>query len=123
MNKKTKQELENWRWAHSDGWLEDHLDISEQPTFKYYKSGRAFDESSDPPIVVDEQLAEKTEAIVVHIGTIDQDIYQAMVGYWPYGRSCARIARDMKKSVRYVKSCLAAGERMYQRIRKSGTWV
>mgnify|MGYP001814444342 CR=1 FL=1 len=118
MKSQTIRELENWRWAHSDHWLDEHLGIDQQPWAKQHQSGKAFDEPDDPPPVVDEQLAERTEAIVVHIGTVDTDIYEAMVGFWPYGRSVERVARDMGKSVTYVKSCLNAGERLYGKLRR-----
>lgn len=120
MSDDATRELWNWRRAHSDSWLEDHLGIGEQPMFKECSTPSGYDEPDHPPPPVDEILASKTEAIIVHIGTIDPDIYEAMVGYWPYNRSEYRIAKDMKKSVPYVKSCLAAGERMHKQLRK--TW-
>jgi len=113
-----ERELLNWARAHSDRWLDHHLDIEPSPTFEQWQSGKAFDEPEDPPDPVDEHLAEWTESIVVHIGTKDLDIYEAMVGRYPYHRSYERIAQDMGKSVKYVKSCLRAGTRMYGRLRR-----
>lgn len=112
------RELWNWRRAHSDRWLDEHLGIDQPPAFKELQSGRAFDESTDYTPPIDEIQAERTESIIVRIGTIDPDIYEAMVGFWPYNRSEHRIAKDMGKSVRYVKGCLNAGERLYKRMRR-----
>lgn len=113
-----REELHNWRAAHNDDWLEHHLEVDAQPVFQQYQSGKAFDEPDDPKAAPDEQLAELTERIVVHIGTQDLDIYQAMVGFWPLKHSLERIAQDMHKSVPYVKGCLNSGERLYKRLRK-----
>ena len=111
-------ELKNWRAAHNDRWLDRHLDIEPPPIFEQYQSGKAFDEPDDWHGEPDQRMAELTEGIVVKIGTVDLDIYEAMVGFWPYARSYERIAQDMHKSVPYVKACLRSGERMYGIMRK-----
>ena len=116
--KETERELRNWARAHADHWLENHLCIDEPPAFKQYQSGKAFDEPETAPDPIDEQMAEKTEAIIVKIGLQDLDIYQAMVGFYPYRKSADRIAQEMGKSVPYVHGCIRAGKRMYHKMRK-----
>jgi hypothetical protein len=119
MRDEATRELWNWRRAHSDSWLDDHLGVTVPPAFKEMTTGKAFDEPEEYVPPIDESLADFTEAIIVKIGTIDPDIYEAMVGFWPYSRSEHRIAQDMGKSVRYVKSCLNSGERLYKKMRKT----
>lgn len=118
MKDQIERDLRNWGRAMSDDWLEDVLGVDEQPAWKEYVSGRAFDDPEESAEPVDEVRADKTEAIVVKIGTFEPDYYEVLVGVYPKRRSYNRIAHDMGQSVPYVKNCLAAAKQMYIKLAK-----
>lgn len=82
--KQVDLELTNWGRYVNDGWLANHLLYTNPPTSEGYIAPGITQIETDPELVktpIDEQRAQLTERIVVHIGLTDFESFQVL-GHW-----------------------------------------
>lgn len=118
IDERAQADLDNWGRAMADDWLEDHLGIGMGPTWKHYVSGKSFDEPETFVPPTDEIKALETEAIINKVGAINPDYYEILVAVYPKRRKYGRIAKDMSRSVPWVRQARVNAELLFLKLWK-----
>jgi len=110
-------DLINWGRAMQDEWLEHNLMPKTASIFREYRpeAGNVFEPEpcSEP---VDQERADRTEAIVVQIGQKDFGAHQALVMRYCHHYNLEEIARKNHWSIPHARQKRADGERLYAQL-------